>query len=173
MSADIYWFTDPNVSGGYEGGNYGYTVDRLRALDAMDRQRRPIWSLVEVGWPASETAAQGARAIQPAEVKACGVAQHYRRGAGHHLFQPQFRWSEPDTALPARTGIPSGARCGKEHEPTHHATCASPQRTIRGQLSYGRPISPDYGEVPRQQILRVCWRQGECRKHVDVLIGGC
>ena len=88
VSADIYWFTDPNVSGGYEGGkllnggrqltlaqtrraaNYGYTVDRLRALDAMDRQRKPIWSFVEVGWPASETAAQGARAIQPAEVKA-------------------------------------------------------------------------------------------------------
>ena len=88
VSADIYWFTDPNVSGGYEGGkllnggrpltlaqtrraaNYGYTVDRLRALDAMDRQRKPIWSFVEVGWPASETAAQGARAIQPAEVRA-------------------------------------------------------------------------------------------------------
>jgi hypothetical protein len=88
VSADIYWFTDPNVSGGYEGGkllnrgrpltlaqtrraaNYGFTVDRLRALDAMDRQRKPIWSFVEVGWPASETAAQGARAIQSAEVRA-------------------------------------------------------------------------------------------------------
>ena len=86
--ADIYWFTDPNVSGSSEGGkllnggrpltptqtrraaNYGYTVDRMRALDAMDGQRKPIWNFVEVGWPSSETAAQGARAIQPAEVKA-------------------------------------------------------------------------------------------------------
>jgi hypothetical protein len=88
VSADIYWFTDPNVSRSSEGGkllnggrpltltqtrraaNYGYTVDRIRALDAMDGQRRPIWNAVEVGWPFSETAAQGARAIQPAEVKA-------------------------------------------------------------------------------------------------------
>jgi hypothetical protein len=88
VSADIYWFTDPNVSGSSEGGkllnggrpltptqtrraaNYGYTVDRMRALDAMDGQRKPIWNFVEVGWPFTETAAQGARAIQPAEVKA-------------------------------------------------------------------------------------------------------
>ena len=32
--------------------------------------RKPIWNFVEVGWPFSETAAQGARAIQPAEVRA-------------------------------------------------------------------------------------------------------
>jgi hypothetical protein len=88
VSNDIYWFTDPNVSGTSEGGkllndghpltptqtrraaNYGYTVDRMRALDAMDGQRRPIWNFVEVGWPSSETAAQGARSIQPAEVQA-------------------------------------------------------------------------------------------------------
>jgi hypothetical protein len=88
VSADIYWFTDPNVSGSSEGGkllnggrpltpaqtrraaNYGYTVDRIRALDVMDGQRRPIWNFVEVGWPFRETAAQGARAIQPAEVTA-------------------------------------------------------------------------------------------------------
>ncbi len=54
VSNDIYWFTDPNVSGSSEGGkllnggnpltptqtrraaNYGYTVDRMRALDATD-----------------------------------------------------------------------------------------------------------------------------------------
>ena len=88
VSADIYWFTDPNVSGSSEGGkllnggrpltphqarraaNYGYTVDRMRALDAMDGQSRPIWNFVEVCWPFSQTAAQGGRAIQPAEVKA-------------------------------------------------------------------------------------------------------
>jgi hypothetical protein len=88
VSNDIYWFTDPNVHGASEGGrllkggrplaptqtrraaNYGYTVDRLRALDAMDGQPKPIWNVVEVGWPFGETAAQGARAIQPAEVKA-------------------------------------------------------------------------------------------------------
>ena len=88
VSADIYWFTDPNVAGGSEGGkllnrgspltltqtrraaNYGYTVDRLRALNVKDGPRKPIWNIVEVCWPFSESAAQGGRAILPAEVKA-------------------------------------------------------------------------------------------------------
>lgn len=85
VSIDIYWFTDPNVSSKTEGGkllnggqpltpaqtrraaNYGYTVDRMRFLA---KGHKPIWNFVEVGWPASETAAQGSRAIQPAEVRA-------------------------------------------------------------------------------------------------------
>ena len=85
VSNDIYWFTDPHVSGSSEGGkllndgrpltptqtrraaNYGYTVDRMRALDT---RRKPIWNFVEVGWPFTETEAQGARAIQPAEITA-------------------------------------------------------------------------------------------------------
>jgi hypothetical protein len=88
VSADIYWFTDSNLSSRYEGGallnngnpltveqtrraaNYGYQVDRMRALDAMDGVRRPIWNFVEVAWPFNKTAAQGGRAILPAEVKA-------------------------------------------------------------------------------------------------------
>jgi hypothetical protein len=87
-SNDIYWFTDPHVAGASEGGkllnggrpltpaqtrraaNYGYTVDRMRALDGMDGRRRPIWNVVELGWPFTETLAQGARSIQPPEVRA-------------------------------------------------------------------------------------------------------
>ena len=30
----------------------------------------PIWGFVEVGWPFTETAAQGGRQIQPAEIQA-------------------------------------------------------------------------------------------------------
>jgi hypothetical protein len=85
VSSDIYWFTDPNIPRSSEGGkllngglpltptqtrraaNYGYTVDRMRDLDTGVK---PIWNFVEVGWPASETAGQGGRAIQPAEVRA-------------------------------------------------------------------------------------------------------
>ena len=62
VSNDIYWFTDPNVSASSEGGkllnsgspltptqtrraaNYGYTVDRMRALDTT---HKPIWNFVE------------------------------------------------------------------------------------------------------------------------------
>jgi hypothetical protein len=85
VSNDVYWFTDPHVSGSSEGGkllndgrpltptqtrraaNYGYTVDRMRALATRPK---PIWNFVEVGWPFTETEAQGARAIQPAEITA-------------------------------------------------------------------------------------------------------
>jgi hypothetical protein len=88
VSADIYWFTDPNAAGWSEGGkllnhgrpltsiqtrraaNYGYTVDRMRALNVIGGSRKPIWNFVEVGWPSKETAAQNGRAILPAEIKA-------------------------------------------------------------------------------------------------------
>ena len=85
VSSDVYWFTDSHVSRGREGGrllnggkplpltqtwraaNYGYTVDRMRVLST---RRKPIWNFVEVGWPSTETAEQGGRAIQPAEITA-------------------------------------------------------------------------------------------------------
>lgn len=72
-SDDIYWFTDPNERGrvGYRvASSYGTTVDRLRALDARDGQRKPIWNFVEDGWPWSESAAQGGRAITAPELRA-------------------------------------------------------------------------------------------------------
>jgi hypothetical protein len=86
-SADIYWFTDPNVARSSEGGkllnrgspltvtqtrraaNYGYTVDRMRALNVKDGSRKPIWNFVEVCWPFGESAAKNGRAILPDEVK--------------------------------------------------------------------------------------------------------
>ena len=88
VSADTYWFTDPNIAGASEGGrllnngqpltesqtrraaNYGYTIDRLRRLDGMDATRRPIWAFIEVGWPFSEGPEKGGRAIEPAEMNA-------------------------------------------------------------------------------------------------------
>jgi hypothetical protein len=84
VSDDIYWFTDARVAGSSEGGkllnggssltptqtlraaNYGYTIDRMRALDTT---HKPIWGFVEVCWPFTETAAQGARSIEPTEVR--------------------------------------------------------------------------------------------------------
>jgi hypothetical protein len=86
--------------------------------------------------------AQGARAIEPAEVKAAVWHSVIAGARGIIYFNPQFRRSESDASLPARTGIRSGARRGKEHEPAHHAICASPQRTIRGRLrrSYANPL---------------------------------
>jgi hypothetical protein len=86
-STDLYWFTDPNQSNMFgkpwlpEGerqmteneirraANYGYQVDRMRALDARDGNRQPIWNFVELGWPWTEPATNADR-IQPAELRA-------------------------------------------------------------------------------------------------------
>ncbi len=85
QSADGYFFTDPFICGPSEGGgvpevvktdgcrvaaNYGWIVDRTRYLDGLDGQRKPVWAFVEVGWPFSESAAQGGRAIAPPEIRA-------------------------------------------------------------------------------------------------------
>ena len=68
VSADIYWYTDPNVCTSASEGptlgvrpencrraaNYGLTMDRMRALDAADGKRQPVYAFVEVGHPFSE-----------------------------------------------------------------------------------------------------------------------
>jgi hypothetical protein len=65
VSNDIYWYTDPDVCDSESQGprlgvtkancrraaNYGLTMDRMRALDAMDGKRQPIYAFVEDGHP--------------------------------------------------------------------------------------------------------------------------
>jgi F5/8 type C domain/PKD domain len=87
VSDDIYWFTDPNVCWSSSEGpafyrkpaplplsecrrasNYGDLVDKMRRLDNMDGQRKPIWAFVEVGHPFGNH--QNSRTIAPAEVRA-------------------------------------------------------------------------------------------------------
>jgi hypothetical protein len=71
ISADNYWFTDPNICNSSEGGsklnpprnllagecrlasNYGWTIDRVRSLVSPPGSK-PVWALVEVGHPFSE-----------------------------------------------------------------------------------------------------------------------
>lgn len=74
VSADNYWFTDPNICSQREGGqklaeprdlqtnecriasNYGWTVNRLREL-VRPAGSKPVWAFIEVGHPFSEEAA--------------------------------------------------------------------------------------------------------------------
>ena len=73
VSGDTYWMTDPNESSNPRYGlpsSYGWNVDRMRSLDGRDGRRKAIWNLVETGWPYTQTAAQGARRILPAEARA-------------------------------------------------------------------------------------------------------
>ena len=72
VSADNYWFTDPNICGPWEGAtlagtagtaltesqcrlaaNYGKTVDRVREL-VSPLGSKPVWNFVEVGHPFTE-----------------------------------------------------------------------------------------------------------------------
>jgi hypothetical protein len=93
VSNDIYWFTDPNERGraGYRAASsYGNTVARMRFLDGMDGRRKPIWNFVEVGWPFTESAAQGGRSIQPAEVRAAVWHSIIAGARGVLYFQHSF-----------------------------------------------------------------------------------
>ena len=112
-SADIYWFTDSDLSVASQGGrllnneqpltiaqtrlaaNYGYTVDRMRELDAMDGVHQPIWNFVEVGWPFDRTAAQGGRQILPDEIKAAVWHSIIAGAQGVIYFNHSFGGPDP------------------------------------------------------------------------------
>jgi hypothetical protein len=83
-SNDIYWMTDSNVCTSSSEGprffgltraltqaecrraaNYGYVVDKMRRLDALDGARHPIWNFVEVGCPFDNN-----MCISPAQARA-------------------------------------------------------------------------------------------------------
>jgi hypothetical protein len=83
-SSDIYWMTDSNVCTSSSEGprffgltraltdaecrraaNYGYVVDKMRRLDALDGVRHPIWNFVEVGCPFDNN-----MCISPAQARA-------------------------------------------------------------------------------------------------------
>jgi hypothetical protein len=79
--------------------NYGYQVDRMRALDARNGRRKPIWNAVEVGWPFTESAAEGGRAIQPAEIRAAVWHSLIAGARGILYFDHQFGGPCPDRVL--------------------------------------------------------------------------
>lgn len=88
ISADAYWYTDPNISGPGEGGallnggaamtnaqtrlacNYGLVMDELLRLDTLSGSpRKPLWQFVEVGRPWSESPAQNSPTMLPEWIK--------------------------------------------------------------------------------------------------------
>jgi hypothetical protein len=71
VSSDLYWHTDPEAARGRgRSAAYGRTVDRQRFLDGLDGERKPIWNVVETGWPWSENPARHGGRIMPAEARA-------------------------------------------------------------------------------------------------------
>lgn len=81
VSADTYWFTDPNICGATEGGwgpgggqaipwaecrraaNYGWTVEHVRSL-VEPAASKPVWNFVEVGHPFGDSGGPGVTAAQ-------------------------------------------------------------------------------------------------------------
>jgi hypothetical protein len=56
MSADVYFFTHPDMAAkDRRGERYGWLIDRLQRLDSRDGVRQPVWAVVELGHPFTET----------------------------------------------------------------------------------------------------------------------
>ena len=90
-SADLYWFTDPYETSHPQSRNawgYGWSVERMRMLDARDGKRQPIWNFVEVGWPFENQ--PGARAITPPEIRAAVWHSLIAGARGIIYFQHSF-----------------------------------------------------------------------------------
>jgi hypothetical protein len=107
VSTDVYWFTDAELCSESQGGrlfrlgrdltsaechrasNYGAQVARVRALDAMDGKRMPVWAFVETGHPFSDGQA-GTRSIAPAELRAAVWHSLIAGARGIIYFQHSF-----------------------------------------------------------------------------------
>jgi hypothetical protein len=93
VSADDYWMTDPNSIGQPLHGlpsSYGWNVDRMRYLDGVDGSRKPVWMLVETGWPFTESASQGGRSITPPELRAAAWHSLIAGARGIIWFEHSF-----------------------------------------------------------------------------------
>jgi len=72
VATDYYWFTDPSARSNSRwgfGSSYGDDVRKIRRLDATDGARMPVWHVVELGWPFTESADEGGRHILPDEIR--------------------------------------------------------------------------------------------------------
>lgn len=101
ISSDLYWYTDPNVCGSPSEGpsrdipaeecrraaNYGWTVDRMRSLDAQDGRRQPVWAFVENGHPAGEN---DAPAITPDQLAGAVMSSLIHEARGIIYFNHSF-----------------------------------------------------------------------------------
>lgn len=104
VSADNYWFTDPNICSEFEGGqmlpeprqltqqecrrasNYGWTVDRLRSL-VQPSGSLPIWAFIEVGHPFPEP---GGATITPPQIRAAVWSSIVHGARGIIYFNHSF-----------------------------------------------------------------------------------
>jgi hypothetical protein len=102
VTADLYYMTDPNERGTARYGlpsSYGWVIDRMRALDNTDGQRKPIWAFVETGWPFTESATAGGRRILPAEARAAVWHSLIAGARGVAYFDHNFGPATPGSTI--------------------------------------------------------------------------
>ncbi|MCR1160098.1 hypothetical protein NEK97_01325 [Paenarthrobacter sp. UW852] len=105
VSADNYWFTDPNICGKGEGGaiadytrdlnpqecrlaaNYGWTIDRLRELQDPTAMI-PVWAFVENGHPSGDV--EGTKTITGPELRAAVWSSLIHGARGIIYFNHNF-----------------------------------------------------------------------------------
>ncbi|VXB29715.1 conserved exported hypothetical protein [Arthrobacter sp. 9V] len=127
VSADNYWFTDPNICAQTEGGaitgntkdltasecrlaaNYGWTVERIRKLTEA---KAPVWGFVEVGHPFEDSPQAGTITGQQIRAAVWSSLIHGARGivyfnhsfGGDCVTQHVLR-DCPGETLPAVTAV--------------------------------------------------------------------
>jgi hypothetical protein len=101
-ATDYYWFTDPiarrNSRWGF-GSSYGDDVRRVRRLDERDGVRMPVWHVVELGWPFTESAGRGGRRILPDEVRSAVWHAIIAGARGINYFDHNFGPDTPKSTI--------------------------------------------------------------------------
>jgi chitodextrinase len=90
-STDLYWHTDPNETNHPQSGTswgYGWSMERMRMLDAKDGKRTPQWGFVEV-----TDAMNGGSPITPAEIRGAVWHTLIAGARGILYFQHDFAGS--------------------------------------------------------------------------------
>ena len=140
VSADNYWFTDPNICGPSEGGailaggqelepgkcrlaaNYGWTVSRLRSL-IQPAMSKPVWAFVEVGHPFTQNQAP---TITGPEIRAAVWSSLIHGARGTCELKSQLRGRLSDAAHPPGRLRCGGPALGGRGQPANYRTCHGP-----------------------------------------------
>ncbi|MBE1565021.1 hypothetical protein [Nonomuraea africana] len=102
VSTDMYWYTDAGICVEAKtilkfpdnecprAADYGWLMDKQRALDAMDGKLQPVYNFVEVGWPFSDQNGTGVRTIKPDELKGAVMSSIIHEARGILYFNHSF-----------------------------------------------------------------------------------
>jgi hypothetical protein len=96
-STDLYWHTDPHETNDPRSGTssgYGWSMRRMRMLDAKDGKRTPQWGFVEVTCPWSECGGSNpVSPITPAEIR--GAVWHTLIAGARGIIYFQHAFAGP------------------------------------------------------------------------------